>query len=123
MVYKLNKNEVEVISNDISNLLTKKVIACSSPETRHLLFTRNRKYVCKRKTPNLKNFKHFSHYNRFIMEAIDNVVNLVKSNAYMTSIDLEDTFFSVLKFKDHQEYFVMFMLMIPTSSETHTCHA
>ena len=57
------------------------------------------------------------------MEAIDNVVNLVKSNAYMTSIDLEDTFFSVLKFKDHQEYFVVFMLMIPTSSETQTCHA
>ena len=38
------------------------------------------------------------------MESINNVINLVKSNVCMTSIDLKDAFFSVPIHNDHQKY-------------------
>ena len=38
------------------------------------------------------------------MESINNVINLIKPNVYMTSIDLKDAFFSVPIHNDHQNY-------------------
>ena len=38
------------------------------------------------------------------MESINNVINLIKPNVYMASIDLKDAFFSVPIHYDHQKY-------------------
>ena len=38
------------------------------------------------------------------MESINNVVNLIKPNVYMASIDLKYVFFSVPIHSDHQKY-------------------
>ena len=38
------------------------------------------------------------------MESISNVINLVKLNVYMTSVDLKGEFFSVPFHNDHQKY-------------------
>ena len=37
------------------------------------------------------------------MESINNVINLIKPNVYMTSIDLKDAFFSVPIHNDYQK--------------------
>ena len=49
----------------------------------------------KRMILNLKNFTTFVNHRHFKLESIDNVINLIKSNAWMVSIDLKDAFFSV----------------------------
>ena len=38
------------------------------------------------------------------MESLFNVINLIRPNAYMASIDLKDAFFSVPIHNDHQKY-------------------
>ena len=43
---------------------------------------------------NLKKINNFVNYKHFKMESI-NVINLIKPNVYMTSIDLKDAFSSV----------------------------
>ena len=53
---------------------------------------------------NLKKFNKFVSYKHFNMESNNNVINLIKPNAYMASIDLKDAFFSVPIHNDHQKY-------------------
>ena len=38
------------------------------------------------------------------MESINNIINLIKPNVYITSIDLKDAFFSIPIHNDHQKY-------------------
>ena len=38
------------------------------------------------------------------MESINNVINLIKPNVYMTSSDLKDAFFSVPIHNEYQKY-------------------
>ena len=38
------------------------------------------------------------------MESVNNVINLIKPNVYMVSIDLKDAFFSVPIYKNHQRH-------------------
>ena len=38
------------------------------------------------------------------MDSINNVINLIKPNVYMASVDLKDAFFSVTIHYDHQKY-------------------
>ena len=42
---------------------------------------------------NLKKFKKFVNYKHFKMEFINNIINLIKPDVYMASIDLKDPFF------------------------------
>ena len=52
----------------------------------------------------LKKFNEFTNYKHIKMESINNVVNLIKPNVYMTSTDLKDTFFYVPIHMDHLKY-------------------
>ena len=52
---------------------------------------------------NLEKINKFVNYKHFEMESI-NVINLIKPNVYMASIDLKDAFFSVPIHYDHQKY-------------------
>ena len=53
---------------------------------------------------NLKKFNKFVNYLLFKMESINNVINLIKPNVYMTSIDLKDVFFLVPIHNDRPKY-------------------
>ena len=53
---------------------------------------------------NLKTFNKFVNYKHFKMESINSVLNIIKPNVYMASIDLKDTFFSVPVHSTHQKY-------------------
>ena len=53
---------------------------------------------------NLKNFNKFVNYKHFRMEYINNVLNIIRPNVYMTSIDSKDTFFSVPIHSTYQKY-------------------
>ena len=53
---------------------------------------------------NLKKFNKFVNYQHFKMESLFNVINLIRPNVYMASIDLKDAFFSVPIHNDHQKY-------------------
>ena len=52
----------------------------------------------------MKKINKFVNYKHFKMESINNVINLIKPNVYMASIDLKDAFFSVPIHYDHQKY-------------------
>ena len=103
--YPLSAKENEVISTEIKKLLKKKVVVHSTTEYNEFIsgiFTRNKKDGSKRMTLNLKNFNKFVNYKHFKMESINNVLNIVRPNVYMASIDLKDAFFSVHIHSTHQ---------------------
>ena len=105
--YPLSSKENEVISVEIEKLLKKSVIVYSTPEKGEFIsgiFTRDKKDGNKRMILNLKKFNKFVNYKHFKMESINNVINLIKPNVYMASIDLKDAFFSVPIHYDHQKY-------------------
>ena len=54
------------------------------------IFARHKKDDNKRLILNLKKFNNFVSYKHFKMESIDNVLDLIKPNAYMTSMDLKN---------------------------------
>ena len=56
----------------------------------------------------VKKINKITNYKYFKMESTSNVINLIKPNVYMTSIDLKNAFFSVSIHNDHQKY-LMFM--------------
>ena len=105
--YLISSKDIEVISVEIKKLLKKLVIFYSTPEEGEFIsgiFTRDKKDGNKRMILSLKKFNEFFNYKHFKMESINNVINLIKPNVYMASIDLKDTFFSVPIHYDHQKY-------------------
>ena len=52
----------------------------------------------------VKKINKITNYKYFKMESTSNVINLIKPNVYMTSIDLKNAFFSVSIHNDHQKY-------------------
>ena len=44
------------------------------------------------------------------MESIHNVINVIRPNVFMASVDLKDAFFFVPIFKEHQKYLKKFRL-------------
>ena len=88
--------------NEIISVETKSVIIYSTPDECQFItgiFTRNKRMIL-----NLKKFNKFVNYKHFNMECNNNVINRIKSNTYMASIDLKDAFFSVPIHNDHQKY-------------------
>ena len=53
---------------------------------------------------NLKNFNKFVNYKHFKMESTNNVINIIRPNVYVASIDLKDVFFSVPRNSTYQKY-------------------
>ena len=105
--YPLSSKENEIISVGIKKLLKKSVIVYSTPEEGEFIsgiFTRDKKRWQNRMILNLKKINKFVNYKHFKMESINNVINLIKPNVYMASIDLKDSFFSVPIHNYHQKY-------------------
>ena len=53
---------------------------------------------------NLKNFNKFTCYRHFKMKSIQNVLKMIKKDAFIASIDLKDVFYSVPVAAHHQKY-------------------
>ena len=106
--YSLSSTENEIISVETKKLLKESVIVHSAPEEGEFIsgiFTRHKKDGNKRMILNLKKFNKFVNYKHFNKESINNVINLIKPNVYMASIDIKDVFFSVPIHNDNQKYF------------------
>ena len=56
-----------------------------------------------------KKKKKFVNYKHFKMDSILFIINLIKPNVHIISIDLKDAFFSIPIQNDHQKY-LKFML-------------
>ena len=93
----LSSKKNKIISVEIKELLRKSVIVYSSPDEGEFIsgiFTRDKRDGNKRMILNLKK-KKFVNYNHFKMECINNVINLIKPDVFMASIDVKDASFSV----------------------------
>ena len=54
---------------------------------------------------NLKRLNQNVEYKHFKMESLLNVLNIIKPNVYMASVDLKDAFYSLPIHEENQKYF------------------
>ena len=102
---------MSIINSEIQKLKSKKVIVYTSKRTGDYIsgvFTGSKKDSSHRMILNLKNFNKFICYRYFKMESIQNVLNVIKKDAFMASIDLKDAFYSVPVAEYHQKYLTFF---------------
>ena len=100
--------EISIINSEIQKLKSKKVIVNTDKKTGDYIsgvFTRSKKDGSHRMILNLKNF---ICYRYFTMESIQNVLNVIKKYAFMESIDVKDTFYSLPVATHHQRYLIFF---------------
>ena len=103
----LSKEETNIIIEEVTKLRTKKVVFLTCKEEEEFVsgvFTREKKDGTKRMILNLKKFNKHVQYRHFKMESIKNVLDVLRPNVYMASIDLKDAFYSVPIFEPHQKY-------------------
>ena len=99
-----SSSEILTVDKEICKLLRKKVIVETSGcegDFVSPVFTRPKKDGNRRMIFNLKQLNSFVVYQHFKMEGLDNVLNLIKPNVWMASVDLKDAFFSI---QVHPEY-------------------
>ena len=102
---------MRIINFEIQKLKSEKVIVKTDKRTRDyipVVFTRSKKDGSHRMILNFKNINKFICYRHFKMESIQNVLNVIKKDAFMVSIDLKDAFYSVPVAAHHQKYLKCF---------------
>ena len=103
----LKNDELDVVKAEVDKLLSKQVICESRRERNDYLsnvFNRNKKNGGKCMILNLKQFNTHITHRHFKMESIEKVIDIVRPNVYMTSIDLKDAFYSIPIHPEHQKY-------------------
>ena len=103
----LKNDELDIVKAEVDKLLSKQVICESRRERNDYLsnvFTRKKKDGAKRMILNLKQFNTHITYRHFKMESINQVIDIVRPNVYMASIDLKDAFYSIPIHPEHQKY-------------------
>ena len=103
----LKNDELGVVKAEVDKLLSKQVIYESKREGNDYLFnvfTRNKKDGGKRMILNLKQFNTQITYRHFKMESIKQVIDIVRPNVYMASIDMKDAFYSIPIHPEQQKY-------------------
>ena len=102
---------MSIIKSEIQKLKSKKVIVNADKKKRDYItgsFTRSKRDDSHRIILDLKNFNKFICYRHFNMESIQNILNVIKKDAFMASIDLKDPFYSVPVAAHHQKYLEFF---------------
>ena len=102
---------MSIINSEIQELKSKKVIVNTDKRKRDYIsgvLTRSKKDGSHRMILNLKNFNKSICYRHFKMEPIQNVLSVIKKDAFMASIDLKDAFYSVPVAEYHQKYLKFF---------------
>ena len=109
-VHQINhrKPEIEIIEKEIAKLLQKGVIyKCGrvSDDFVSSIFARPKQDGSHRMILNLKRLNQNVEYKHFKVESLLNVLNIIKPNVYMASVDLKDAFYSVPIHEENQKYF------------------
>lgn len=92
---------------EIQNLLEKgAIVPCEHEKGEYIspIFTTPKKDGSSRMILNLKGLNQFIEYRHFKMESFSSIVNMVKPNCFMASIDLKDAYYSVPITAEHQKY-------------------
>ena len=90
--------ETEIITQEVKKLLSKGVIVECSRETGDLVstvFTRQKNDGTFRTILDLKDLIEFVQYQHSIIELLLDVFKIIKSDAWMASLDLKEVFFTV----------------------------
>jgi len=101
------KEHWQIVDLEIKNLLSKKAIKNSVHENKEFISTifivpkPNGKF---RPVINLKYLNAFVHYDHFKQETFKVVLDILQKNDFLTSIDLQDAYFSVPIHKDFQKF-------------------
>ena len=69
------------------------------------VFTKQNKDGTFRTILNLKYLNEFFQYQHFKMDSLLDVFEIIKPNAWMTSVDLKDAFFTVSIHESHKQLF------------------
>ena len=105
--YAQTEKEYVLLDEEIKKLIFKKVITKTVHEPNEYIsniFTRLKKDGSKRMILNLKNLNENIKYQHFKLESIQNVIDSLEQNCYMTSVDLKDAFFTIPIHQVHQKY-------------------
>ena len=105
--HQFDKTEEIIIEAEIDKLLKKKAIEECILDPEGFIsgvFTRPKKDGSRRMILNLKKLNQYVKYKHFKMESVQHVINCLKPNMYMASVDLKDAFYSVPVAKKHQKY-------------------
>ena len=114
MKYTLGYNRKAITPWWNEKLLGKGVIVKSKPEFADYIsgvFTRHNKDNTKRIILNLNNFDQNVKLRHFIMEPIQNLLNMMRG-VFMGSIDFKDAFFPVPIYEDHKNVLKVFLSKI-----------
>ena len=67
------------------------------------IFTREKRDGSYRMILNLKQLNKHIEYEHFKMESLQSVLNIIRPNCWMASVDLKDAFYTVRIQPDHQK--------------------
>ena len=104
----LSSSEILAVDKEICKLLREKVIVETSGCEGDLVspvFTRLIKNGSRIMIFHLKQLNSFVVYQHFKMDGLKNVLDLMKPNVWMTSVDLKDAFFSIPVHLEYQKSF------------------
>ncbi|CAB4019724.1 Hypothetical predicted protein [Paramuricea clavata] len=99
--------QTQAVEVEIETLLTKGVLVLTEHEKGEYIspiFTTAKKDGSARMILNLKSLNKFIEYKHFKMESSSTIVNMVKPNCFMASVDLKDAYYSVPIHPQHQKY-------------------
>ena len=99
--------EATFIEAEISKLLAKQVIIPSHHEKGEYIstiFLTPKKDGSFRLILNLKRFNKFVRYQHFKMESLKQVIQMIKPDCFMASLDIRDAYYSVAIHESHQKY-------------------
>ena len=99
----ITKTGVQIMPDEIRILLQVEVIYPCMRERKvilcHLYFTQEKRLI--KIILNLKQIKKHIEHEHFTMESIQIVLNIIRPNCWMTSVDLKDGLYTVLIHPDH----------------------
>ena len=104
----LSSSEILTVDKEICKLFRKKVIVETSRcegDFVSPVFTRRKMDGNRRMILNIKQLNSFVVYQHFKMEGLKNVLNLIKPNVWIASVDLKDAFFSIPVHPEYEKYF------------------
>ena len=103
----VSKPQKQTISDEIQKLLQKEVInSCMREEGDFIssTFTREKRDGSCKTILNLKQLNKRIEYEHFKMESLQSILNIIRPNCWMASVDLKDAFYTFPIHPDHQKY-------------------
>ena len=111
--FPFSHEEKLIVKKEVALLKGKNIVAKANVTENNTfvsgVFTRSKKDRSKRLILNLKMLNKFVGYKHFKMQSLQNVLELIRSGVYITSIYLKDVFYSVPVHKTHQAYLTFFV--------------